>query len=149
MRPGGVLIAAAFLGLASSAAFATPPAGDNVLVIRPLQVGVPARLPGACRVVARVQEVLDGGFYRAGDPVTLEVPCLDGKPRLEYLDPRRPGSGPRRVGVDPVVLRKLPKSVVHLDDAARLIWTPTQKSYPRLGRISGYRVIDGVGVLVM
>jgi len=137
--------------LLSAAAPATAAGGgDNVIAIQPTQVDVPAKLPGDCRVDGRVREVWAGQAFHVGQTVSISVPCSDGKPRLEFKDPKRSfrqGEPLPPIPVDPVVLRRRPIGVAHLDDAGRLIWTPTVRAYGMWGRIAGYKV-GGAGILL-
>jgi len=135
--------------------FATTPAvaagaGDNVIAIQPSHVDVPAKLPGDCRLDGRVKEVWAGQAFRVGQTVSISVPCSDGKPRLEFKDPKRSfrrGEPLPPIPVDPVVLRRRPIGVAHLDDTGHLIWTPTARAYGMWGRIAGYKA-GGAGILL-
>ena len=130
------------IGVAFSAVAAPAPnAGDNVLVVAPVSVNVPASLPGDCRVTARVLEVLAGSAFKAGEMTSITVPCSNRAPVLDD----RPATGTPSAGrLDPVVLRHSTRGFVHLDDVGHLIWTATARGYPPYGVAFGYRVLDGV-----
>jgi hypothetical protein len=133
------LLAASALTFAASSALAAD-AGDNVVLVQPLQVVVPGKLPGDCRIEAQVREVWAGAAFHVGQAISIAAPCSDGRPRLETRpDLRQSADQPRPIPIDPVVLRRRPPAAAHLDDSGKLIWRLTRKAYGNWGRIAGYK----------
>lgn len=134
------MIRSAASGLVLLAASAAA-AGENVVLIQPSQVSVPAALPGDCRIDGLVREVWAGSAFHVGQAVSITAPCSDGKAKLERkpAKPHRAGDPMPPIPLDPVVLRRRPLGAAHLDDAGRLIWTPTRRAYGNWGRIAGYK----------
>jgi hypothetical protein len=146
------------MGLFAPAALAWADAvpRDNVIVLGVRDVQVPENLPGQCNVTGAVREVWDGADYRIGQPVSIEVPCMVRKPVLEKgpavqgqpsLPSARPPPAPSAIlPLDTVVLKQSATAVVHLDNAGKLIWTPTERAYNRVGPVAGYVVLSGATV---
>ncbi len=136
------------LALTLSITGAAPAAGsgDNVLVVAPTSVEVPAKLPGDCHVNAKVLEVWAGSGFKTGRAIAIDVPCSDRAPVFDQRPLTRspPGGEPPAKGLDPVVLRRSSRGYVHLDDSGRLIWTPAPRGFGGYGVAFGYRVLDGV-----
>jgi len=131
----------------ASLANAAPATDENVVVVQAIEVSVPHQLPANCRVAARVLEVRSGTAYRVGQLVSLDVPCSDARPRVEYADPQASALRmPSAISADPEVLRKHPRAAVHLEASGHLIWKPTRSDYRGLGRVAGFRILEGVNL---
>ena len=87
------MIRSAASGLVLLAASAAA-AGENVVLIQPSQVSVPAALPGDCRIDGLVREVWAGSAFHVGQAVSITAPCSDGKAKLERkpAKPHRPAT---------------------------------------------------------
>jgi hypothetical protein len=129
-----------------AAAASAAGAGDNVLVVAPISVTAPSKLPGPCRVQARVLQTWAGAAFQVGQSIAIEVPCNDRAPVFDSRPLWRtpPAGEPLALGLDPVVLRRSVRGYVHLDDAGRLIWVPSNRGYGSYGVAVGYRVVDAV-----
>lgn len=142
LRFDALCACAAAIGVSLSAA-AAPVAGpgDDVLVVAPVSVDVPSKLPGDCRVTAKVLDVMAGSAFRPGQTMSIKVPCSN---RAPVLDDRPASRAPLGGYLDPVILRHSTRGFVHLDDLGHLIWAPSHHGYPPYGVAFGYRVLDGV-----
>jgi hypothetical protein len=132
-----LFLALTFLALGTVAAQA---AGDSAVLIRVSNVRLPSSLPGVCQVNGVINQVLDGKTYRAGQPLSLQVPC-GSLSRATPLLPAVQEHGVRLV--DPDVLAATKLGGAHIDDTGRLIWKPT-RSFGNWGAIGGFRILEGV-----
>ncbi|HWY61045.1 MAG TPA: hypothetical protein VNW15_04010 [Rhizomicrobium sp.] len=130
--------ALAFLLLTAFAANAT---GDNVVIITVGHVALPAKLPGLCDLSGAVSQVLEGKRFRAGQVISLKVPCSGGE---SHLIPAVAVLGApdnvRFIAAD--VLEKSQHGLARIDDAGALIWQYSKSAYGRWGVAGGYRVLD-------
>jgi hypothetical protein len=132
--------------LVLSAAVPASAAGDNVLLIDVSKVNVPHSLPGRCQVNGIVNQVWLGKTFRRGEAITITVPCSAAD--SGHLAPALgvPGFGPHFIAAD--VLRRSKQGLAHIDDAGRLIWKLSDRTYGPWGTAFGYRVLDGVSLPV-
>ena len=141
--------AAALLAAAPSATAQLPADHQNLVVLNVAKVTVPNHLPGPCRVEGVVSEVIEGGAYRVGQPIWIDVPCthhsaLDFRPAPSVRMPRAgetnpPSAAVEFYGLDPALLRGSKIGAARLTDDGRLIWGATRGE---LGGITGYRMLD-------
>lgn len=131
------LVLFAMLFLTSAGHTQGPATEENVVAVAVARVEVPKALPGLCQVNGSVSEVWSGKAFRKGQALSLTVPCG------AHDQPMNPVS-PEQVLADPKVLRASKMGVAHLSDSGALVWKDTQRGYRGMGRISGYRVYDGV-----
>ena len=132
--------------LVLSAALPASAAGDNVLLIDVSKVDVPRSLPGRCQVSGIVNQVWQGKTFRAGEAVTITVPCSAADSGRLTPAVAVPGLGPHFIAAD--VLRRSKQGLAHIDDAGTLIWKLSDRSYGPWGTAFGYRVLDGVSLPV-
>jgi hypothetical protein len=135
-------LAVAILLLASLMDANAADPGDNALIINVSKVEIASALPGLCRVDSVVAEVLAGGSFLPNQKLSLQVPCggyLQPRPLLPATDEHQPQL------IDPDVLAASKVAGVHLDDAGKLLWTPTPP-YRHWGAIWGFRLFEGVGI---
>ena len=118
--------------------------GDNVVVIDVAKVSLPKNLPGQCRVHGVVEQVRNGTAFYRGQIISVAVPC--GAQVLRDDGPAISSNSP--IFQDVEVLKKSKSGFVHLNDAGELIWQPSQQSYGTMGHAVGYRVLDGVSLLI-
>jgi hypothetical protein len=141
-RNGIFTLALLFLGSVAASA-----AGDNVVLIAVGKVGLPAKLPGLCDVGGTVSQVWEGKAFRAGQAISLKVPCSGG---ASYLTPAVAILGAQSahfVAAD--VLEKSKLGFARIDDSGKLIWQGSERSYGPWGAVAGYRVMDGAAVPAM
>jgi hypothetical protein len=116
-------------------------AGDNVVIITVGNVELPARLPGLCNLSGTVSQVLRGKSFRAGQGISLKVPCSGGE---SHLIPAVAVLGApdnvRFIAAD--VLEKSKHGLARIDDAGALIWQYSKGAYGPWGVAGGYRVLD-------
>jgi hypothetical protein len=114
-------------------------AGESAVVIRVSHVRLPDNLPGVCQVNGVIDQVLDGKAFRAGQTISLEVPCGS----QSHAMPLLPATEEHGVQlVDPNVLAASTLGGAHIDNAGKLIWEPT-RSYGQWGAIWGFRIFEG------
>lgn len=138
MKNCAALVTAALL-LSPAVALSAPSAGSNVVVIQVTGVRLPVALPGPCLVKGVVAEVREGSAFAPGQILTISVPCSDGKPHIDG-GPDRKSASPSPAQIDPSTLQRSKRGIAHLDDFGQLDWAASQRG----GRVSGYRVLDGV-----
>jgi len=115
-------------------------AGDNVVLIAVSKVTAPHSLPGLCRVNSTISQVWQGKTFRAGQTLTINVPCSGGN---SYMTPANARSGQSAYFVSVDVLRRSKQALARIDDAGNLIWQPSSRTYGPWGLADGYRVLDG------
>ncbi len=123
-----------------SAAVPASAAGDNVVLITAGKVDVPSKLPGLCRVKGTISQVWEGKTFRAGQTLTIKVPCSGGNSYMTPVDARS-GQSAYLVSVD--VLRKSKQALARINDLGALIWHSSARTYGPWGVADGYRVLDG------
>jgi hypothetical protein len=130
--------------LVPAAALAAPVivADANLVVIDVTEVQITPNLPGLCRVEGVINKVWEGQKFRAGQSISLKVPCGEDN-RLQS----RPPEIARLI--NPEVLKRSKVGIAHLDKDGELLWHETPRFYGTLGRVAGYRVYDGVALPIM
>jgi hypothetical protein len=129
------LVVVAALAPAVQAAPAIP--DNNVVEFELLAVTVPTKLPNYCTVSAVVVHVWEGGAYRAGQPIALNVPCaeyglMSAKATLGNFTP-----------VNSRTLQQSRRGIARLDDNGELLWNYANfRQYGQWGTVAGYRVLD-------
>ena len=130
---------------------------ENAVIIAVSTVRLPGALPGKCQVSGVIRDVREGGAFRPGQPISLNVPCRKTAGVLEHL------TAPivQDQGVNAEVLARSKLGFARLDDAGNLVWRPALQpwrpdpdappalSRPRsplrglMGDDMGYVVLDG------
>ncbi len=110
-----------------------PAPKTNVVLLTVQGVEAPEALPGACKVSALVEEVLEGSSLTKGMVITVPVPC-GAAPRF-----RRAGTPLTRF--EPEALTGAKQGLARLDEAGALVWQGRAKLYPRWGSIVGFRIV--------
>jgi hypothetical protein len=145
IKARNVLFGLGLMSCVGSAASMATETGDNAVIIEVTKVAPPAKLPGLCRLKGVVQHVWDGKAFRPGEEISLKVPCGSGG----YLIPVADTDASNQAHfVDFRVLEKSKRGAAHIDDAGNLLWQPSKRSYDSVGRVAGYRVLDGVALPV-
>ena len=122
------MIATILAGLMAAAPVAATDDPGAWLMIAVARVIAPDQIPGQCFVQARVDQVLSGAGYRAGDTVAITVPCLNGG--LAPSDEAGPRA-PQTIES----LRSQKRALVHLDAGGRVL----ANDYYGLGEASAVR----------
>ena len=91
MRFRNVILASTLFLSAAAPAWSM---GDNVVLIATSKVDLPSRLPGLCRVQGTISQVWEGKTFRAGQTLTVRVPCSGGNSYMTPIDAR---SRPKRL----------------------------------------------------
>jgi hypothetical protein len=140
MRTHSFILASALL---FSGCVAADAAGDNVILISVAKVAIPKKFPGACDVSGTVSQIFQGSAFRAGQMVTIKVPCDSGAPLLTPAVAVI--SGPDNVHtIAAPILEQSAQGFARLDDSGALIWQPSGNDFGRYGTAWGYRVMDGL-----
>ncbi|HEX2761413.1 MAG TPA: hypothetical protein VHM27_12900 [Rhizomicrobium sp.] len=111
----------------------------NVVVIDVTKVQVAQNLPGLCRVEGVISKIWEGRKFRAGESLTLKVPC-----GVDLRLQQRPAEIARLI--DPDVLKRSKAGIAFLDGNGEFIWQESARLYGGFGRVAGYRVYDGVAL---
>ena len=114
-----------------------------MVVVQITGVRLPIALPGPCLVRGIVAEIREGTAFAQGQTLAINVPCSDGRPRLDG-EPAKPSISPIPMRIDPALLQQAKRGVAHLNDAGQLDWTISRHG----GQVSGFRILDGGVMLV-
>ncbi len=117
------MIGAVFAAAVALAPAQRPAAGEW-LVVKVERVIAPDQQPGECFVQGKVEQVVRGAVYRAGDAVALTVPCRQGGVTPARWSGEAFGPEERLVGQEPPTLETLRsqrRALVHVDAGGRLL----------------------------
>jgi hypothetical protein len=109
----------------------------HIIQIRVRQVQPPGPQPGNCAVSGVVEVVWQGDGYRAGDDVTVSVPC-NSAPWLQRGDKYDGASG----GVDPRTLMQATRACVHIRRNGQLFWGVGGRRAGPCDSTTGYTPLD-------
>jgi hypothetical protein len=110
----------------------------QVIQIRVGQVQPPRPRQGDCVVSGVVEVVWQGDAYRAGDDVTVRVPC-NFTPRLQGGD-KYDGAPPG--GVDPRAVMQATRACVHIRRNGQLAWSVGGRRAGACYNTTGYTPLD-------
>lgn len=147
MQTRCAFLVVAALTIDPSAASSQPAANSNVVVVQVQGVRLPVALPGSCKVKGVVSEVWEGTNYAPGQVLNIDVPCSDGRAHFDGgPEPKSNKSMPAKI--DPSTLQRSKRGLAHLDDAGHLDWQASRDAHWPWGHVSGYRVMEAVGMPV-
>lgn len=114
------MIAAVLAALAVQATPDTAPRTGNWVVLDVLRVMAPEQTRGQCFVQGRVNRVVRGQRYKAGQQLAVSLACVQGPAR--QLIPLQATPNPaKRPPITVERLEALKQALVHLDAQARVV----------------------------